>query len=322
VSRSYRYELGVGALLIGAAVVLAWMALQVGTFSNLGDRVVVTARLGHASGLQSGAVVAVAGIEVGTVTALSVDHDVAVVEIALDPSRADVRADALAQVRARSVLGEKFVELVPRSRDARLVRDGDVLAAGAEPTEIDELVSAIGPLVEAVDPVALELAVGALSDALRDDPERLSRMLANADTLLARGAEAAEEAPDLVREGRQTLTHARTTLDRVDRRLEQLGGVVTRVDAVLDDVEATTDDLPRISAEAEQALVEVRALLADVRSSKADVDRILQNFSDFDQREMVRLLREEGILVRLRPRQVVPDEEREQPWSPRGTTVP
>ncbi|TNE92865.1 MAG: MCE family protein [Deltaproteobacteria bacterium] len=298
-ARSRKYELGVGLLLLGAMVVFALMAVQIGALGGLRDTVEIEARIPDATGLTSGAVVAVAGVEVGAVRALALDHDRARVVMAVDPS-AGIRRDAIVRVRARSVLGEKYIEIVPQSRDAAPIEAGDELVAADDNFEIDEMVNLVGPLLEALDPEQLATAMDKLTEALEDDPERLARMLANLDTLLVRGAEAGEALPGLVEDGRRTMAVARSALHDVEQRAEEAQPVVARADAVLSELEART---PELLAEVDGAVGDARALI-DETEGKLEV--ILDNFSGFDKWELRRLLREEGIVVRLRAREVAP----------------
>lgn len=302
-------------LLLGAFVVLGWMALQVGALSGLSDTVKVDARFHDAAGLQAGAQVAIAGVPVGTVSSLEIDHDVAVVHLAIDRS-AGIRTDAVAQVRSRSVLGEKYVEVSPMRRDTPLASDGDVLPAGGEQTEIDEMVSALGPLVEAIDPEALATVMTALTSALEEDPDRLGRMLANADTILSNGAIASQELPSLVSGGRTTLTRVRGTLDRIDARADEAGTLIRRADGVVADVEASTGDLPALVDEIELTVEEAHTLVTALNGYTDDVGTVLENAQDINLYTLRRLLREEGILVRLRPRRALEDESDE--WRRRG----
>ncbi|MGK0345833.1 MAG: ABC-type transporter Mla subunit MlaD, partial [Myxococcota bacterium] len=176
----------------------------------------------------------------------------------------------------------------------------------------------MGPLVEAIDPVVFQRVLGSLASALEDDPERLSRMLANADTLLANGAQASLELPALMSEGRATLGSLRGTLGRADRAVAKLDALLVDADAVLADVGAATDTLPALADEATMTLREARALVAGFETTKSAVDEVLAGFEGFDKWEIRRLLREEGILVRLRSREVI--EQDNTPYRRRGST--
>lgn len=314
---SRRYELGVGCLLLGAAAVVAFMALQVGALAGLGSTVDVTARFHDAAGLQVGAAASIAGVSVGRVSSMTIDHDVAVVELALDPSLG-IGKDSKVRIRARSLLGEKYIEVIPGARGVPALVDGDVVIVADEQLEIDELISRMGPFVDAIQPDQLAKLIGAMSKALDDDPERVSRMLANADTMLANGATASGRLDGLMTEGQQTLSSARGTLSKLDRAAGQGSALLGKADGVLDDVAVTTDKLPALVDELDATLGDGRHLIAEFEQRNDQLKLVLTNFEGFDEVEMRRLLREEGILVRLRPREVDPDPK--PGYKPRGKT--
>ena len=112
-AKSRKYELGVGCLLIAAVAVLAFMAIQIGAFGSLRKEIELTARFDDAVGLNKGAEVAIAGVEIGTVKSLRIDHNQAVATISID-AKANVRKDALVRLRSRSVLGERYDEEICR----------------------------------------------------------------------------------------------------------------------------------------------------------------------------------------------------------------
>ncbi len=202
-----RHEIAVGLLLAAAIAVLAFMAIQVGSFQGFGARVRVEAAFEDVSGLEHGAWVTQAGVAIGRVEEMVLDGRRARVILALDPE-VDVRKDARVAIRARSVLGEKYVAVIPGEAAARVVT-GDVLQSDGRRVEIDDVVNAMGPMLEAIDPDALAAALGAVADALQEDPERLARMLANADVTLANVAEASRELPGLAQETRAAVAEAR-----------------------------------------------------------------------------------------------------------------
>lgn len=315
---SRRYELGVGGLLLAALGVLAFMALQVGAISRLGSSSVdVDARFRSAAGLQVGAAVSIAGVEVGKVTQLAVEHDVAIVSMSLDPS-IGIGQDAKVRVRARSLLGEKYVEIVPGARGAPALQDGAHLAVAGEQVEIDEILARMAPLFEGIDADQAGRVVASLADALERDPERLTRMLDNADKALAGGALAAEELPGLLADGRGAITQARGTLTQVDARVRDGGALLSHADRVLDHVDAAASDLPALTGRAEGLLADGEVLVGSLQERSGELEIVLGNFQGFDKWELRRLLREEGILVRMRPAEV--DPEAPDDYHPRGKT--
>jgi phospholipid/cholesterol/gamma-HCH transport system substrate-binding protein len=302
-ARSIRYELGVGCLLAVALAVLAFLALQVGALSTLGDRVRVTVAFPDAAGLQAGAVVAVAGVEVGTVERLELDYDHAVVHMTLRPD-AEVRSDARASIRSRSMLGEKYVALHPQSAEASLAKDGDQLEPAGMRVEIDDIVNALGPVMEALDPEAVSEALRTFSEALEEDPARLERMLHNADVILSNTAEASEELPGLAREARHTLADGRATLAEIDARAEEAREVIARAESVLVNVDEAAEGAPEVMAELESAIAEAREALARLESTSESLDQVMSNLAEIDRWELRRLIREEGVLIRLKKEKV------------------
>jgi phospholipid/cholesterol/gamma-HCH transport system substrate-binding protein len=297
---SIRNELGVGCLMLAAGVVTAYLALQMGALGSLGRSTVpVDVVLADAAGLKVDAPISVAGVQVGTVESLSVAGGRARAGLALD-SEAEVYRDATLRVRAASLLGEKYLELVPGTPEAGRVVAGDTLADVPEQIEIDELVGALGPVLAAVDPEDLGRAIAALAAALEEDPERLGRMLANADIALGNAATASAELPGAVSELRGTLAAGRRTLGGVDARVDQAGPVLARVDHVIADVEAS--DPGALVAEVRSAVGESRQVIATLDTSGKNLSVLLDNLSEIDRAELERMLREEGVLIRLFPK--------------------
>ena len=306
-NNSRKHEIGVGILVITAAALLAFMAVKVGSLRNVGEEINVKVIVGDAAGLSEGAAVRIAGVQVGQIGTMTVVHDKAELSIMLAKS-AQVREDAKIQVRARSILGEKYLEVTPMSKDAPLVADGATIQVSKAQTEIDELVNSLGPLVTAVDADAVNAAMNRLSSALEEDPERIANMLRDIETILGNGAEASDSLPSLVADTRDTLNSVKGAADDVRPMINQANRIVNKVDEA-------TETLPQMANDLEATLQETRALMADGRalmdqmqSSTESIQTVLNNVSEIDKWELRRLLREEGILIRLKKDQVEPVE--------------
>ena len=299
---SRRHEIGVGLLLLGAVGILAFMALQIGAIRGLGDAVEVEAAFQDAAGLTEGAAVSVSGVQVGRVQGLRVANGGAVATLSLDAS-AGLRRDVVVAVRARSVLGEKYVELSPMSADAPLLVDGDRLISVGRPTEIDQLVTSLGPVVGALDPEALAV----ITDALKKDPERVTRMLDDAERLLHNAAVASDELPTLTQKAARTMEsvqatsdRARPVIDHADQTLTGVDGAVVHADELLQSVRA--EDVEALVGELRAAAKEGRVVLEKVNRSSGKVERLLDKADAFTREDWLRITQEEGILIRLSPR--------------------
>ncbi len=307
-----KQEVGVGVLVTGAALLTGWMAIQAGAV-GLGDRVEVTASFDSVVGLAQGAAVMVAGVEVGKVSRLYAEFDRAGVGLSLEPE-AQLRNDVQAVIRARSVLGEKYVELVPIAKDTPLLQDGDVIAITRSSTEIDEVVTGIGPLLELVEPERLQDGLEQLLAVLESDPERPERMIADLEAVLSNLRTFSDEALLTGREARGLVDDAQGLVTDLRHTAGRVDPLLTQAEQALADVQAAAEDLPAVTAqlqptldEANAAMAELRAGLAPLTDDPARLDLILENMSEIDKWELRRLLREEGIKVRLAPREVVPE---------------
>jgi len=305
---SRKQEIGVGILVLVAAVLLAVMSIKVGALAQVGDQIRVTVVLSDAAGLTEGAAVRVAGVQVGQVNGMGVDHDKARLDVSLSES-AGLRADAKLQVRARSILGEKYLEITPQSTDAPLIADGAELSVPTPQTEIDELVNSLGPLVSAMDAEAMYLAMERLGDALEKDPDQIARMLQNVDTILSNGASASGDLDGMMSDTRETLS----TLNKM---VKDARPMLAKTDKVMGRIDSATEGLPKISEDVEVMVSDARemvkdshALLKRLEGSMDDMETVLENMSEIDKWELRRLLREEGILVRLKRSNVDPKED-------------
>lgn len=303
-----RHEVGVGCLVLVAAGLLAFMALQVGAIRGPGETVEVAVLLDDAAGLSTGAVVSIAGVPVGRVEALEVDFDKARATVSLDAD-AQVRTDATVVMRARSVLGEKYLEIVPESRDAPLLRDGDTVTKTVGSLEIDQLVTRLGPLLDALDPDTLRKVGAALSTSLEEDPERPARMLADAERALKNAADASEDFPALVDDARATLGDARTTLASVERTSDQARPVLARADGTVQRLDALVasvppEDVPALLDEVRAAVKEGRAVISRVDGGAADAAEILAELNGITEEDVRYWAREEGVLIRMKPKKI------------------
>jgi phospholipid/cholesterol/gamma-HCH transport system substrate-binding protein len=141
-------------------------------------------RLHSAAGLEAGAEVRVAGIKVGTVSAVGVDGVDAAdgvrpdqVDVAFhldaDPAADGITSDSRAEVKLLSILGQRYLSLTPSSGPA--LADGGTIAAShaLDAYTMDRFWLDSVPKVEALDLPELQRAVTVLSRSMAVDPARL-----------------------------------------------------------------------------------------------------------------------------------------------------
>jgi phospholipid/cholesterol/gamma-HCH transport system substrate-binding protein len=152
VNRKYLF---LGAFIIITVGLLIWLAVGIGAIGGQdGKRYTVT--LDEAAGLVRDNAVKVAGVKVGVIEDVEADGDDAVLTLRLDPE-VEVHEDAVAGVRAKSLLGEKYLQLQPGTPDAPLLADGGNIENVRSTFEIDQVLNALEPILGGEDSIGASL---------------------------------------------------------------------------------------------------------------------------------------------------------------------
>jgi phospholipid/cholesterol/gamma-HCH transport system substrate-binding protein len=166
-------QLRVGLLVVFALTVLALAIFFIGrTGVVFGTRYRVVTLMPSASGLAEGAIVRVAGQDVGKVEAIEFipfaerrrPDEVLRITMALDRRvRDQVRSDSEARLLTQGLLGDKVIDIRPGTLRGRVLEEGDTVPSAA-PVDLEELVrsaaDALGTTVELLSDVR------AIADAL------------------------------------------------------------------------------------------------------------------------------------------------------------
>lgn len=104
-------EVKLGVFVLIVLAMLAYLSLKIGGV-GVGESIHASVSFADAAGLVKDAAVNIAGVHVGTVRRLIVEGRRARITMTLLPE-AKVREDAVATIRAKSLLGEKYLEIIP-----------------------------------------------------------------------------------------------------------------------------------------------------------------------------------------------------------------
>lgn len=119
-------ELTVGIFVLAGLACLAYLAVHLGKMEIFGRGYQITADFDNISGLKSGATVEVAGVPVGRVESVQVTSGSrAKLVMRLNP---DLRLydDAIASIRTKGIIGDKFVKLSPGNSDKPIHPGGKI----------------------------------------------------------------------------------------------------------------------------------------------------------------------------------------------------
>ena len=167
---------GVIALLLifGAIYVLA---LHLGGNLRSGNEIRADfARAGQL--LRNGSDVKMRGVLVGVVTKINVSPQTgkARITMLLDPAQ-EIPENVEAAIRAKTLFGEKFIDLIPPSSPSGRLAAGDEIPESrtTPPIEVEAILEKGVPVLEAVDPEAFGASLHALAVALSGNEDEIRR---------------------------------------------------------------------------------------------------------------------------------------------------
>ena len=134
-----RTELMVGVFVLVGIACLGYLAIRLGKLEMMGNSgYVVYADFASVAGLKPGDPVEIAGVKIGRVETISLADDRARLGLRVDPE-VKLQEDAIASVRSRGLIGDKFVLLSPGASD-KLLSQGGRIRETESPPDITELI--------------------------------------------------------------------------------------------------------------------------------------------------------------------------------------
>ncbi len=135
-------EIAVGIFIIVGLLCLAYISIKLGNVSLSGKNYYsVKAIFSTVKGLRKDTVVEISGVEVGKVDSIRLDNYEAVTTLLI---RKDIKLqeDAIASIRTKGLLGEKYVEITPGGSDEMIPPDGTIFET-EPPIDLEKLIGNI-----------------------------------------------------------------------------------------------------------------------------------------------------------------------------------
>jgi len=141
-SRDKKLEFGVGLFVILGLVGLAYLTIKLGAGAMVGgDTYPIEARFTNTGGLNNGATVMLAGVNVGRVEGIRLDPGdySAIVEMRIR-SEVELPADSMASIKTSGLIGDKYVALSPGA-DEELLQPSSRITMTESALELESLIS-------------------------------------------------------------------------------------------------------------------------------------------------------------------------------------
>jgi phospholipid/cholesterol/gamma-HCH transport system substrate-binding protein len=138
--RKFDLELMVGLFVVAGILCLAYLSIRLGRMEVLGGKgYEVYGYFANSGGLKTGASVLIAGVETGRVKDIVLEDYQARVVLVL-PEGLKIQEDAIASVKTKGLIGEKFVEITPGGSDV-LIQPGGRIRETQPAVDMEQLIS-------------------------------------------------------------------------------------------------------------------------------------------------------------------------------------
>ncbi len=222
-------------------------------------RYTVTMELAQTGGLYSGGNVTYRGTEVGRVEEVRLTQTGVEAVLSLK-SGIDVPSDLRAEVHSQSAIGEQYVALLPRTADARPLRDGDVIpvADTSVPPDVNTLLADANAGLQAIPRENLRTVVDESYLAVGGLGPELSRIVRGSTDL---AIEARRHLDPLI----ALIDKSQPVLDSQTRTSEAIQGWASHVATVTTQLQQHDDTVARVIDDGGATADAVRRLLDRVK---------------------------------------------------------
>ena len=139
--KKYSMETAVGIFIVVGLICVGYMTVKLGNVTLFGDKSYpLFARFTSVTGLRVGSSVEVYGIQVGSVTSLSIDQEkqMGIVGMKIDKGTV-IYDDASATIKSAGLIGDKYVKLDPGGSGEALKPRG-MITQTSVPADIEDLI--------------------------------------------------------------------------------------------------------------------------------------------------------------------------------------
>lgn len=310
--RSTKMEIILGGIVAGVIGLLVWLSLAVGGGAPR-NAAEYTLLFDSALGLNVDNAVAIAGVKVGVVSEIGITGRLAKVQVAIEPT-VDLHANATAAVRAKTLLGEKYIDLDPGIPPSPVLKPGSRIERNTPTVEIDQVIRSAAALVSSLNGMTppLETAIARLDVLLQETDgvsvsQELARTLEDAGNLIRKASALVNTSGDdfgfILEMSRQKGPELIERLTQTSKRLDQ---ILASVDP--NDVKAASSRLQPTMKDVEAVVADMKVAMNDIRNASqrmdnilAKVDRALTRTEEINERAIREFFQVEGVRVNLIP---------------------
>jgi phospholipid/cholesterol/gamma-HCH transport system substrate-binding protein len=138
--KKFDVEFTVGLFIIAGMICVGYLAIKLGKMEVIGGKgYEVQALFSNSGGLKAGAPIVIAGVDVGRVKDVVLENYQARVTLYL-PHGVKLQEDAIAAIRTKGMIGEKFLEITPGGSE-KIISPGGKIGETLPAIDLEELIS-------------------------------------------------------------------------------------------------------------------------------------------------------------------------------------
>jgi len=270
-------EFALGLFILTAGVLLAYMSITIGKV-QFGETLQVEAVFKSASGIVKDAPVMLAGIEVGHVKSMEVKGDQALMRLRLSPDL-NIYRDARAEIRSKSLLGEKYIAIIPGSSQQPRLQNNEQILDTMTPVDLDEVLNHLAPVLTRLDPEDLNTLIHSLAVAFEGRGEEIGELIAGTSVLMKTVGDNREAIERIVKNLDSTAAQANSLLARNRPAIDR---IVANLDVAARDLR---QDAPALLASLQNTTNDVRQITSPFKATAPqmaqNIDRIVTDTAAF-----------------------------------------
>jgi phospholipid/cholesterol/gamma-HCH transport system substrate-binding protein len=135
-------ETAVGIFVLIGIICVGYLTVRLGKMEWFGvDHYSVSAQFQSISGLNNGASVEVAGVQIGKVDSISLDKEEMAAVVKMKIQKGVVLTDdVIASIKTAGLIGDKYIKLTPGGSD-EILKSGDMIIETESAIDLEELIS-------------------------------------------------------------------------------------------------------------------------------------------------------------------------------------
>jgi phospholipid/cholesterol/gamma-HCH transport system substrate-binding protein len=138
--KKFDLEFTVGIFIIAGVICLGYLSIKLGKMEVVGEKgYEVFAIFSNVAGLKNGSSIVIAGVDVGRVKSVMLENYRARVIINL-PDSLKIQEDAIASIKTKGLIGEKFIEITPGGSE-KIIQPGGRIQETQPAIDLEELIS-------------------------------------------------------------------------------------------------------------------------------------------------------------------------------------